>query len=49
MTTVTHLTYDDIIARYQPVIGLETHVFDGTLIQAAHKSMDEIVKIVASL
>jgi aspartyl-tRNA(Asn)/glutamyl-tRNA(Gln) amidotransferase subunit B len=30
MTTVTHLTYDDIIARYQPVIGLETHVELGT-------------------
>ncbi|MDT5029047.1 MAG: aspartyl-tRNA(Asn)/glutamyl-tRNA(Gln) amidotransferase subunit [Micromonosporaceae bacterium] len=30
MTTVTHLTYDDIIARYEPVIGLETHVELGT-------------------
>src|SRR3981189_1242174 len=30
MPTVTHLTYDDIIARYQPVIGLETHVELGT-------------------
>jgi sugar phosphate isomerase/epimerase len=34
---------------YQHKIGLETHLFDGTLIQAAHKSMDEILKIVASL
>jgi sugar phosphate isomerase/epimerase len=28
-------------------IGLETHLFDGTLITAAHKSMDEIIKIVS--
>jgi len=34
---------------YAHKIGLETHVFDGTLILAAHKSMDEIMKIVASL
>jgi sugar phosphate isomerase/epimerase len=34
---------------YQYKIGLETHLFDGTLIQAAHKSMDEILKIVAAL
>ena len=30
---------------YQHKIGLETHLFDGTLITAAHKSMDEILKI----
>jgi sugar phosphate isomerase/epimerase len=30
---------------YQYKIGLETHLFDGTLITAAHKSMDEILKI----
>src|SRR4051812_45567743 len=30
MSTVTHLTYDDIIGRYEPVIGLETHVELGT-------------------
>ena len=35
--------------NYQYKIGLETHLFDGTLITAAHKSMDEIVKIVNSL
>ena len=34
---------------YAHKIGLETHLFDGTLITAAHKSMDEILKIVASL
>jgi len=27
-------------------IGLETHLFDGTLIQAAHASMEEILRIV---
>ena len=31
---------------YEGKIGLETHLFDGTLITAAHKSMDEIMKIV---
>jgi len=31
---------------YQYRIGLETHVFDGTLIQAAHASMQEIVRLV---
>ncbi len=31
---------------YEHKIGLETHLFDGTLITAAHKSMDEIMKIV---
>jgi sugar phosphate isomerase/epimerase len=32
---------------YAGKIGLETHLFDGTLITAAHKSMDEILKIVS--
>ncbi|MDT4916281.1 MAG: aspartyl-tRNA(Asn)/glutamyl-tRNA(Gln) amidotransferase subunit, partial [Pseudonocardiales bacterium] len=27
---MTVLTYDDVIARYEPVIGLETHVELGT-------------------
>ena len=31
---------------YEHKVGLETHLFDGTLITAAHKSMDEIMKIV---
>lgn len=35
--------------NYRYKIGLETHLFDGTLITAAHRSMDEILKIVASL
>ena len=30
---------------YLGKIGMETHLFDGTLITAAHKSMDEILKI----
>ncbi|GAA5182192.1 Asp-tRNA(Asn)/Glu-tRNA(Gln) amidotransferase subunit GatB [Rugosimonospora acidiphila] len=30
MTTTAALTYDDVIARYEPVIGLETHVELGT-------------------
>ena len=34
---------------YQGKIGLETHIFDGTLIAAAHKSMDEIMRIVGQL
>ena len=34
---------------YQYKIGLETHLFDGTLITAAHKSMDEILKIVGEI
>jgi len=34
---------------YQGKIGLETHIFDGTLIEAAHKSMDEIMHIVGQL
>jgi sugar phosphate isomerase/epimerase len=31
---------------YKGKIGLETHLFDGTLIQAAHASMEEILRIV---
>lgn len=31
---------------YPYKIGLETHVFDGTLIQAAHASMKEILRLV---
>jgi L-ribulose-5-phosphate 3-epimerase len=31
---------------YKYKIGLETHLFDGTLISAAHKSMEEIMRIV---
>ncbi len=31
---------------YKGKIGLETHIFDGTLIQAAHTSMEEILRIV---
>jgi L-ribulose-5-phosphate 3-epimerase len=31
---------------YKFKIGLETHLFDGTLIVAAHKSMEEIMRIV---
>jgi L-ribulose-5-phosphate 3-epimerase len=34
---------------YEGKIGLETHLFDGTLILAAHKSMDEIMKIVREM
>jgi len=34
---------------YQGKIGLETHIFDGTLIAAAHKSMDEIMHIAGQL
>jgi len=30
-------------------IGLETHIFDGTLIAAAHASMEEIMRIVSRL
>src|SRR6059058_5898010 len=30
MTTVSMLTYDDALARFEPVIGLETHVELGT-------------------
>jgi sugar phosphate isomerase/epimerase len=34
---------------YKGKIGLETHIFDGTLIAAAHTSMEEIMRIVAEL
>lgn len=42
---MTALGRDD----YQGKIGLETHIFDGTLIAAAHTSMDEIMHIVGQL
>ena len=32
--------------NYKYKIGLETHLFDGTLIAAAHTSMEEIMRIV---
>lgn len=44
-TIITALNNDN----YAHKIGLETHLFDGTLITAAHKSMDEIMKIVSAL
>jgi hypothetical protein len=34
---------------YKGKVGLETHIFDGTLIAAAHKSMEEIMRIVGTL
>jgi sugar phosphate isomerase/epimerase len=34
---------------YKGKIGLETHIFDGTLIAAAHTSMEEIMRIVGEL
>jgi sugar phosphate isomerase/epimerase len=34
---------------YAQKLGLETHIFDGTLIAAAHASMDEILRIVGEL
>ncbi len=34
---------------YRGRFGLETHVFDGTLIQASHTSMREIMRIVQAL
>jgi sugar phosphate isomerase/epimerase len=34
---------------YKGKIGLETHIFDGTLIAAAHVSMEEIMRIVRGL
>jgi len=34
---------------YKGKIALETHIFDGTLIAAAHKSMDEIMHIVGEI
>jgi sugar phosphate isomerase/epimerase len=34
---------------YKGKIGLETHLFDGTLIAAAHTSMEEIMRIVVEI
>lgn len=34
---------------YRYKIGLETHIFDGTLIAAAHVSMEEIMRIVGEV
>jgi sugar phosphate isomerase/epimerase len=34
---------------YKGKIGLETHIFDGTLIAAAHTSMEEIMRLVREL
>jgi sugar phosphate isomerase/epimerase len=34
---------------YKGKVGLETHIFDGTLIAAAHTSMEEIMRIVSEL
>jgi sugar phosphate isomerase/epimerase len=34
---------------YTQKLGLETHIFDGTLIAAAHASMEEILRIVNEL
>jgi sugar phosphate isomerase/epimerase len=34
---------------YKGKIGLETHIFDGTLIQAAHVSMEELMRIVGEV
>jgi sugar phosphate isomerase/epimerase len=34
---------------YKGKVGLETHIFDGTLIPAAHTSMDEMMRIVREL
>jgi len=34
---------------YKGKIGLETHIFDGTLIAAAHTSMEEIMRIVGEI
>ena len=34
---------------YAGKIGLETHLFDGTLIAAAHTSMQEMLRIVREL
>src|SRR3569623_268532 len=30
MSTITQVSYDDVVGRYAPVIGLETHVELGT-------------------
>ena len=35
--------------NYKYKIGLETHLFDGTLITAAHTSMEEIMRIVSEV
>jgi len=35
--------------NYKHKIGLETHIFDGTLIAAAHTSMEEIMRIVSEV
>ena len=42
---MTALQKDD----YKYRIGLETHIFDETLIAAAHTSMEEIMRIVGQL
>ncbi len=34
---------------YKGKLGLETHIFDGTLIAAAHASMEEILRIVGEV
>ena len=34
---------------YKGKLGLETHIFDGTLIAAAHTSMEEIMRIVREI
>ena len=34
---------------YQGHIGLETHIFDGTLIEKAHESMKNILRMVGEL
>jgi sugar phosphate isomerase/epimerase len=34
---------------YRGKVGLETHIFDGTLIEAAHVSMKEMVRIVGEM
>ena len=34
---------------YKGKIALETHIFDGTLIAAAHRSMEEIMHIVGEI
>ena len=54
MDTPDHLDWRAIIRTmsqqgYGGRFGLETHVFDGTLIQASHTSMREILRIVTEL
>jgi sugar phosphate isomerase/epimerase len=34
---------------YKGKIGLETHIFDGTLIEAAHVSMKEMMRIIGDM